>query len=60
MILGICDAVAEGAKRRSASLKAKPQRARKFYGVMAIAIIVGLAPLVLLTSYQNPMRQNPK
>ena len=36
-------AIAEGAKWRSASLKANPQRARKFYGVMAIAIVVGLA-----------------
>jgi NRAMP (natural resistance-associated macrophage protein)-like metal ion transporter len=36
-------AIAEAAKWRSASLCARPQRARKFYGVIAIAIIVGLS-----------------
>jgi NRAMP (natural resistance-associated macrophage protein)-like metal ion transporter len=36
-------AIAEAAKWRSASLCAKPQRARKFYAVIAVAILVGLA-----------------
>jgi Mn2+/Fe2+ NRAMP family transporter len=36
-------AIAEGAKWRSASLGVKPERARKFYGVIAVAIIVGLS-----------------
>lgn len=36
-------AIAEAAKWRSASLRAKPERARKFYGVIAVAIVVGLA-----------------
>ena len=35
-------ASAEAAKWRSASLCARPQRARKFYAVIAIAIVVGL------------------
>jgi NRAMP (natural resistance-associated macrophage protein)-like metal ion transporter len=35
-------AIAEAAKWRSASLCARPQRARKFYAVIAIAIVVGL------------------
>lgn len=36
-------AIAEAAKWRSATLSVKPQRARKFYAVIAIAIVVGLA-----------------
>jgi NRAMP (natural resistance-associated macrophage protein)-like metal ion transporter len=36
-------AIAEAARWRSASLGARPQRARKFYAVIAIAIVVGLA-----------------
>jgi NRAMP (natural resistance-associated macrophage protein)-like metal ion transporter len=36
-------AIGEAAKWRSASLSAKPERARKFYAVIAIAIVVGLA-----------------
>jgi NRAMP (natural resistance-associated macrophage protein)-like metal ion transporter len=36
-------AIAEAAKWRSASLGIRPQRARKFYAVIAIAIVVGLA-----------------
>ena len=36
-------AIAEAAKWRSASLGILPQRARKFYAVIAIAIVVGLA-----------------
>lgn len=36
-------AIAEGSKWRSASLNLKPQLARRFYAVIAIAIIVGLA-----------------
>jgi NRAMP (natural resistance-associated macrophage protein)-like metal ion transporter len=36
-------AIAEAAKWRSASLGIVPQRARKFYAVIAIAIVVGLA-----------------
>ena len=36
-------AIAEGAKWRSASLNVKPQLARRFYAVLAIAILVGLA-----------------
>jgi NRAMP (natural resistance-associated macrophage protein)-like metal ion transporter len=36
-------AIAEGAKWRSASLDLKPWLAPKFYGVIAIAILVGLA-----------------
>lgn len=36
-------AIAEAAKWRSASLCARPQRARQFYAVIAIAIVVGLA-----------------
>jgi NRAMP (natural resistance-associated macrophage protein)-like metal ion transporter len=36
-------AIAEGAKWRSASLNVKPQLAPKFYAVIAIAILVGLA-----------------
>lgn len=35
--------IAEGAKWRSASLNVKPQLARKFYAVIAIAILIGLA-----------------
>jgi Mn2+/Fe2+ NRAMP family transporter len=36
-------AIAEGAKWRAASLNAKPHLARKFYAVITIAIILGLA-----------------
>jgi NRAMP (natural resistance-associated macrophage protein)-like metal ion transporter len=36
-------AIGEAAKWRSASLCAKPQRARKFYAVIAVAIVLGLA-----------------
>jgi NRAMP (natural resistance-associated macrophage protein)-like metal ion transporter len=36
-------AIAEAAKWKSASLGILPQRARKFYAVIAIAIVVGLA-----------------
>ena len=36
-------AIAEAARWRSASLCVKPQRARKFYAVIAVAIIVGLS-----------------
>lgn len=36
-------AIAEAARWKSASLGARPQRARKFYAVIAIAIVVGLA-----------------
>jgi NRAMP (natural resistance-associated macrophage protein)-like metal ion transporter len=36
-------AIAEGAEWRSASLNVKPQLARRFYAVLAIAILVGLA-----------------
>ena len=36
-------AIAESAKWRSASLCVKPQRARKFYAVIAVAIVVGLS-----------------
>jgi len=36
-------AIAEGAQWRSASLNVKPQLARKFYAVIAIAILIGLA-----------------
>jgi Mn2+/Fe2+ NRAMP family transporter len=36
-------AIAEGARWRSASLNVKPQLARKFYAVIAIAILIGLA-----------------
>jgi Mn2+/Fe2+ NRAMP family transporter len=36
-------AIAEAAKWRSASLGILPQRARKFYAIIAIAIVVGLA-----------------
>jgi len=36
-------AIAEAAKWRSASLRARPQWARKFYAVIAVAILVGLA-----------------
>jgi NRAMP (natural resistance-associated macrophage protein)-like metal ion transporter len=35
-------AIAEGAEWRSASLNVKPQLARRFYAVLAIAILVGL------------------
>jgi NRAMP (natural resistance-associated macrophage protein)-like metal ion transporter len=35
-------AIAEAAKWRSASLGVKPERARKFYAVIAVAIVVGL------------------
>ena len=37
------DSQAQGAKWRSASLNVKPQLARKFYAVIAIAILIGLA-----------------
>lgn len=36
-------AIAEGAQWRSASLNVKPQLARKFYAVIVIAILIGLA-----------------
>jgi Mn2+/Fe2+ NRAMP family transporter len=36
-------AIAEAARWRSASLRARPQGARKFYAVIAVAILVGLA-----------------
>jgi Mn2+/Fe2+ NRAMP family transporter len=36
-------AIAEAAKWRPASLGVKPERARKFYAVIAVAIVVGLA-----------------
>lgn len=36
-------AIAEGAKWRSASLNVKPQLAPKFYTVIAVAILIGLA-----------------
>lgn len=36
-------AIAEGAKWRSASLNLKPHLAPRFYGVIAVAILVGLA-----------------
>lgn len=36
-------AIAEGAKWRAASLNVRPQLARRFYAVLAIAILVGLA-----------------
>ena len=36
-------AIAEAARWKSASLCAEPQRARKFYAVIAVAIIVGLS-----------------
>ena len=35
--------IAEGARWRSASLDLKPRLARKFYGVIAAAILIGLA-----------------
>jgi NRAMP (natural resistance-associated macrophage protein)-like metal ion transporter len=44
VLAGSCAyAIAEGAKWRSASLNVKPHLARKFYGVIAIAILIGLA-----------------
>jgi NRAMP (natural resistance-associated macrophage protein)-like metal ion transporter len=44
VLAGSCAyAIAEGAKWRSASLNVKPQLARKFYAVIAIAILIGLA-----------------
>jgi NRAMP (natural resistance-associated macrophage protein)-like metal ion transporter len=44
VLAGSCAyAIAEGAKWRSASLNVKPQVARKFYAVIAVAILVGLA-----------------
>jgi NRAMP (natural resistance-associated macrophage protein)-like metal ion transporter len=44
VLAGSCAyAIAEGANWRSASLNVKPQVARKFYAVIAIAILVGLA-----------------
>jgi len=43
VLAGSCAyAIAEGAKWRSASLNVKPQLARKFYTVIAIAILIGL------------------
>jgi NRAMP (natural resistance-associated macrophage protein)-like metal ion transporter len=43
VLAGSCAyAIAEGAKWRSASLNVKPHLARKFYGVIAIAILIGL------------------
>lgn len=35
--------IAEGARWRAASLNLKPQLARRFYGIIAVSIIVGLA-----------------
>jgi NRAMP (natural resistance-associated macrophage protein)-like metal ion transporter len=44
VLAGSCAyAVAEGAKWRDASLNMKPQLAQKFYGIIAISIVVGLA-----------------
>jgi NRAMP (natural resistance-associated macrophage protein)-like metal ion transporter len=44
VLAGSCAyAIAEAAKWRSASLNVKPQLARKFYAVIAIAILIGLA-----------------
>jgi Mn2+/Fe2+ NRAMP family transporter len=44
VLAGSCAyAIAEGAKWRSASLNVKPQLAPKFYAVIALAILVGLA-----------------
>jgi NRAMP (natural resistance-associated macrophage protein)-like metal ion transporter len=44
VLAGSCAyAIAEGAKWRSASLNVKPQLAHKFYAVIAIAILIGLA-----------------
>jgi NRAMP (natural resistance-associated macrophage protein)-like metal ion transporter len=44
VLAGSCAyAIAEGAKWGSASLNVKPQLARKFYAVIAIAILIGLA-----------------
>jgi NRAMP (natural resistance-associated macrophage protein)-like metal ion transporter len=44
VLAGSCAyAIAEGAKWRSDSLNEKPQLARKFYAVIAIAILIGLA-----------------
>jgi Mn2+/Fe2+ NRAMP family transporter len=42
-VLASAYATAEGAKWSSASLKAKPHRARKFYAAMAVAVAVGIA-----------------
>jgi NRAMP (natural resistance-associated macrophage protein)-like metal ion transporter len=44
VLAGSCAyAIAEGAKWRSASLNVKPRLAREFYGVIGIAILIGLA-----------------
>ena len=44
VLAGSCAyAIAEGANWRSASLNVQPQVARKFYAVIAVAILVGLA-----------------
>lgn len=44
VLAGSCAyAIAEGAKWRAASLNLKPKLAHKFYGVIAISILVGLA-----------------
>ena len=44
VLAGSCAyAIAEGANWRSASLNVKPQLARRFYAVLAIAILIGLA-----------------
>lgn len=44
VLAGSCAyAIAEGAKWRSASLNKKPYLARKFYAVISIAMVVGLA-----------------
>jgi Mn2+/Fe2+ NRAMP family transporter len=44
VLAGSCAyAVAEGARWKSASLNLKPRLARKFYGVIAVSIAVGLA-----------------
>jgi NRAMP (natural resistance-associated macrophage protein)-like metal ion transporter len=44
VLAGSCAyAVAEGAKWKAASLNLKPHLARKFYGVIGVSIVVGLA-----------------
>jgi NRAMP (natural resistance-associated macrophage protein)-like metal ion transporter len=44
VLAGSCAyAIAEGARWRSASLNKKPHLAKRFYGVIAVAVLVGLA-----------------
>jgi NRAMP (natural resistance-associated macrophage protein)-like metal ion transporter len=44
VLAGSCAyAIAEGARWRSASLNKKPRLAKRFYGVIAVAVLVGLA-----------------